>query len=245
MSPVANPTGTARSEWFESWFDSPHYQGLYRYRDDTEASGLVDALVARLKPSRGARVLDLGCGTGRHSKYLASKGLWVTERLVALLGRCAERIDDALVGRRRFPLQSGAIHGCGSGDARHRPFVCGPIEYEQIRVLDGINEILRRSSWREQADWIPDPPVLRRELQDVLLAIGVDDIASKAARRNERTVRCGVTGPLEEFAGAKRPGEIQRLHVGKLFVGEGRFALEVCPQSVKLRHRSDRLYDCG
>ncbi len=66
-----------RLEWFESWFDSVHYHKLYGYRDDTEAARFLDELIARLRPRQRARVLDLGCGAGRHSKYLASKGLRV------------------------------------------------------------------------------------------------------------------------------------------------------------------------
>ena len=66
-----------RSEWFASWFDSAHYHKLYAYRDDTEAARFLDQLIARLRPPRRAKVLDLGCGAGRHSKYLASKELRV------------------------------------------------------------------------------------------------------------------------------------------------------------------------
>jgi SAM-dependent methyltransferase len=66
------------AEWFAGWFDSVHYHKLYAHRDDAEAARFLDELMARLRPGRGARVLDLGCGAGRHSKYLASKGLRVT-----------------------------------------------------------------------------------------------------------------------------------------------------------------------
>jgi SAM-dependent methyltransferase len=67
-----------RSEWFASWFDSSHYHKLYAHRDETEAARFVDELIARLRPRHGSRVLDLGCGAGRHSTYLASKALRVT-----------------------------------------------------------------------------------------------------------------------------------------------------------------------
>jgi SAM-dependent methyltransferase len=68
---------TQRSEWFASWFDSFHYHKLYAHRDETEAARFIDQLIARLGPCQGARVLDLGCGAGRHSRQLAAKGLRV------------------------------------------------------------------------------------------------------------------------------------------------------------------------
>jgi len=66
------------AEWFASWFDSPHYHQLYAHRYEAEAARFVDALVARVRPREGARVLDLGCGAGRHARRLASKGMRVT-----------------------------------------------------------------------------------------------------------------------------------------------------------------------
>jgi SAM-dependent methyltransferase len=72
---VTNSNG---SDWFATWFDSVHYHKLYAHRDDAEAARFLDALTTRLSPGSGARALDLGCGAGRHSRYLASKGLRVT-----------------------------------------------------------------------------------------------------------------------------------------------------------------------
>src|SRR5215510_2524089 len=69
---------TESPPWFVSWFDSIHYHKLYAYRDDAEAAGFIDELIRRLQPANCAVALDLGCGTGRHSKYLASKGFRVT-----------------------------------------------------------------------------------------------------------------------------------------------------------------------
>jgi SAM-dependent methyltransferase len=66
------------AEWFSSWFDSPHYHRLYGHRNYVEAAGFTDALVARLRPREDARMLDLGCGAGRHTRHLASKGYDVT-----------------------------------------------------------------------------------------------------------------------------------------------------------------------
>jgi SAM-dependent methyltransferase len=66
------------SQWFATWFDSPHYHKLYGYRDDSEAAAFVDALIDRLRPGPDAHLLDLGCGAGRHARHLAAKGFCVT-----------------------------------------------------------------------------------------------------------------------------------------------------------------------
>src|SRR5678816_3961427 len=67
-----------KAEWFSTWFDSPDYHRLYADRDDTEAAGLTDALIEQLRPRQGSRLLDLGCGAGRHARHLASKGYDIT-----------------------------------------------------------------------------------------------------------------------------------------------------------------------
>ena len=64
--------------WFSSWFDSPYYHELYAHRDDTEACAFIDTLLEHLAPVKGARMLDLACGKGRHSRFLAAKGFDVT-----------------------------------------------------------------------------------------------------------------------------------------------------------------------
>ena len=68
----------SQPEWFASWFDSPHYHRLYAHRDESEAVAFVDRLIRQLEPRDGAAVLDLGCGSGRHSRGLAARGFRVT-----------------------------------------------------------------------------------------------------------------------------------------------------------------------
>ena len=64
--------------WFKNWFDSAHYHQLYANRDEKEAQHFIDALLAALQPAKEASMIDVGCGAGRHSKYLASKEYNVT-----------------------------------------------------------------------------------------------------------------------------------------------------------------------
>ena len=65
-------------DWFESWFGSPYYKVLYQNRDEYEAQEFVEKLVDYLQPMAGSKMLDIACGRGRHSRFLASKGFDVT-----------------------------------------------------------------------------------------------------------------------------------------------------------------------
>lgn len=67
-----------KKEWFEEWFDSPYYHILYKRHDEKEARITVDHLLSVLDLPPSARILDLACGKGRHSRYLAEKGYDVT-----------------------------------------------------------------------------------------------------------------------------------------------------------------------
>lgn len=66
------------TEWFAEWFDSPYYHILYKNRDEKEAKLFLDRLLDVLQPQPAARMLDLACGKGRYSIYLAEKGYNVT-----------------------------------------------------------------------------------------------------------------------------------------------------------------------
>lgn len=71
-------TKMAEKEWYKDWFNSSYYHKLYFERDETEAQGFISKLINHLKPSQNCRMLDIACGRGRHSRFLASKGFDVT-----------------------------------------------------------------------------------------------------------------------------------------------------------------------
>jgi len=64
--------------WFKDWFNSPYYYQLYFKHDKTEATAFIHNLLKYLDPLQGSLMLDIGCGKGRHSVQLASKGFDVT-----------------------------------------------------------------------------------------------------------------------------------------------------------------------
>ena len=66
------------TNWFKQWFDSAFYHQLYSNRSEREAIDFIDALLDELNPPAKATMLDLGCGAGRHAKWLAAKGFDVT-----------------------------------------------------------------------------------------------------------------------------------------------------------------------
>jgi SAM-dependent methyltransferase len=68
----------AEPSWYREWFNSPYYHLLYSERDDKEAAAFIDQLLARIQPQPSDKMLDIGCGKGRHSRMLAAKGYFVT-----------------------------------------------------------------------------------------------------------------------------------------------------------------------
>lgn len=59
------------------WFGTPYYALLYHHRDETEACLFIANLVRHLALRSGDRVLDIGCGRGRHAVCLREHGLEV------------------------------------------------------------------------------------------------------------------------------------------------------------------------
>lgn len=68
----------AAGEWYKDWFNSSFYHKLYFERDEREAQAFIQRLVEHLAPEKSTRMLDVACGKGRHSKFLASMGFDVT-----------------------------------------------------------------------------------------------------------------------------------------------------------------------
>ena len=83
-----------QSEWFSHFFDAAYVAQLREEKSPADTRAEVDFLVRRLSLPRGARILDVPCGYGRHAAALARRGFVV-------LGLDLSRAMIA-EGRRRF-----------------------------------------------------------------------------------------------------------------------------------------------
>ncbi len=64
--------------WYQDWFNSENYLRVYRHRDETEAERLVELIINNTELEPNSKILDMACGSGRHSIIFAKKGFAVT-----------------------------------------------------------------------------------------------------------------------------------------------------------------------
>lgn len=66
------------TEWFKDWFDTQEYLQVYRHRNNDDAQKLVDLILNNIELPAFGNILDMACGSGRHSILFAEKGYPVT-----------------------------------------------------------------------------------------------------------------------------------------------------------------------
>ena len=65
-------------EWFKSWFNTPYYHNLYLCRNTDEASAFLHQLIPYLAIPENSKIVDIGCGKGRHAQIINQMGFDVT-----------------------------------------------------------------------------------------------------------------------------------------------------------------------
>lgn len=119
MSDAEPPAGTGKGEeeWFRRWF-GPEYLALYPHRDRAEAERAVRLFLEEGGVGEGARLLDVGCGAGRH--------------LAALRRRSVDAVgldlSAALLEEARDSAGSGVSLPLVRGDMRRMPFAAGTFD---------------------------------------------------------------------------------------------------------------------
>ena len=149
------------TEWFEEWFGE-EYLDLYPHRDDQDAELLVGLLRRTLPWAPGWRVLDFGCGAGRHARALNAAGVRPIglDLSMSLLRRAREITSAPLVRAdlRTPPIRPGSVDlavnlftsfGYFESDAEHASALAamvGVVRSGGWFVLDFLNaELVRRS----------------------------------------------------------------------------------------------------
>jgi SAM-dependent methyltransferase len=80
------------TEWYERWFGED-YLALYPHRDDRDAAAAVGLLERELAGRDQEHILDLACGSGRHTRQLRHLGWTVGLDLSPVLLRVARAND--------------------------------------------------------------------------------------------------------------------------------------------------------
>ncbi len=63
-----------KQEWYKEWFNSPYYHILYKNRDYKEAEHFINNIIDFLNPPINSTIVDVACGKGRHSIFIANMG---------------------------------------------------------------------------------------------------------------------------------------------------------------------------
>ena len=135
------------TEWFQSWFNDD-YLLLYPHRDAAEAAQLVSLIGRYTGWTSGWRVLDVGCGPGRHAAALEGAGLRPVglDLSRALLRRAREVTSAPLVraDMRRLPIRAGSMDACLS---LFTSFGYFESDEEHAATLAGMAATLRPGGW--------------------------------------------------------------------------------------------------
>lgn len=151
---------------------------------------------------------------------------------VSVLGAAGKHTHESPILGPDVPLQAGTKGGRKAPDAVHEALMRRTIDQQQLRMLDGVDEIRRRCAGA-QAHSVRQPPGLRCELDYVFLASSVNDVATQAARGHECEVSSHVARSLQELTNGEVPEKNGGSDDLEVLIGERSPRLEVFAQNAK------------
>ncbi len=101
-----------KKEWFRTWF-GPSYKSIYSHRDRSQARTQVKSVLHATALPLHARVLDIGCGAGRHLQAFRDEGfadsLGFDLSHTLLLDALAAGLKVARADMRNSPFRDGTF----------------------------------------------------------------------------------------------------------------------------------------
>jgi len=187
---------SARKPWFEVAFGEL-YPVVYSHRDDAAASDEMAFAARMLALAPGERVLDVGCGNGRHLRALAGRGLHafgldLSQELLRQVGD-GERV--ARGDMRALPFEDDAFHACLS---LFTSFGYFETDAADARVLTEIARVLRPGG-RYLIDYLDAKAVVAGIVPHTERSSGEQRILEERTIQDGRVKkRVRITGPSRE-----------------------------------------------
>ena len=211
----------SRKPWFRDWFGS-EYLVLYPHRDRAEARRAVALLREATGLGPGARVLDVGCGPGRHLSELRrigcrTTGLDLSRRMIeaaraAVAGACLVRAD-----MRSLPFRSDGFDVVTSYFTSFGYF---DDEDDDLSVLSEVRRVLKTGGWYLLDFLNADEVVANLRMEDRRTVSGLEVVQERrlveGGRIIEKRIRIDAGGnvPSREFlerVRLYRPGDLDSM----------------------------------